>query len=69
MKGGKLALGEPEQVRVLRQIDGRGYLDDFRPGQIVSIHWNWACDLLSASAARSLARVTRQAIDHTNLSM
>jgi hypothetical protein len=66
MAGGKLALGEPVPMRILRQIDGRGYLDDFRPGEMVSIHWNWACDALSASALRALSRSTRRAITHTN---
>lgn len=67
MAGGKLALGRPVPMRILRQIDGRGYLDDFRPGEMVSIHWNWACDGLSASALRALSRCsTRQAITHTN---
>jgi len=69
LKTGKLALGPPERVRILRQIDGRGYLEDFHAGEIVSIHWNWACDRLSPSAARALARVTQRAIAHTNLTI
>jgi hypothetical protein len=66
MAGAKLALGRPLPVRILRQIDGRGYLDDFRPGEMVSIHWNWACDRLNVSAFRALSRATRSAIAHTN---
>lgn len=66
LAGGKLALGPAVPMRILRQIDGRGYLDDFRPGEIVSIHWNWACDRLGASGLRALSRATRSAIAHTN---
>jgi hypothetical protein len=33
LKGGRLALGAPVAVRALRSIDGRGYLDEFRPGE------------------------------------
>ncbi len=69
LAGGKLALGAAEPVRILRQVDGRGYLDDFRPGEIVSIHWNWACDRLSVPAFRALSRVTRTAIAHANLTI
>jgi hypothetical protein len=69
LQGGRLALGAPVPVRVLRSIDGRGYLDQFRPGEAVSIHWNWVCDRLAPHALRELARVTRRAITHANLTM
>jgi hypothetical protein len=69
LSGGKLALGAAVPVRVLRSIDGRGYLDDFRQGEAVSIHWNWVCDRLAPQALRELVRVTRRAIAHTNLTM
>ena len=69
LAGGKLALGAPVPVRILRQVDGRGYLDNFRPGEIVLIHWNWACDRLSIPAFRALSRATRSAIAHTNLTI
>jgi hypothetical protein len=38
LREGTLAIGPPVTVRVLRHIDGRGYLDDFKPGDTVSIH-------------------------------
>ena len=66
LRDGKLALGAPVPVRVLRQIDGRGYLDGFSPGDLVSIHWNWACDRIDGSACGRLARATRRAVAHTN---
>jgi hypothetical protein len=69
LKGGRLALGPPVPVRVLRRIDGRGYLDEFRPGEAVSVHWNWVCDRLAPHALRELARATRRAIAHANLTM
>jgi len=69
LAGGKLALGPAVPVRILRQIDGRGYLDDFRPGETVSIHWNWACDRLSIPGFRALSSATRSAIAHTNLTI
>jgi len=56
-------------VRVLRQIDGKGYLDDFQPGESVSIHWNWACDRIDGRALGRLVRATRRAVAHTNLTL
>jgi hypothetical protein len=55
---GKLALSQPEPKRVLRQIDGRGFADEAQIGDYVSIHWNWVCEVLSASALRRLMRNT-----------
>ncbi|HTP60167.1 MAG TPA: DUF6390 family protein [Spirochaetia bacterium] len=69
MENGKLRLGPPAGVRVLRHLDNRGYRDDLKPGDIISIHWNWACDTLRAGALRELMRCTRRAIEHTNMTL
>lgn len=69
MKHGKLSLGSPEPVKVQRQIDSRGYLDDLRPADVVSIHWNWACDRLNNRGLRELARCTHRAIADTNITL
>ena len=69
IEAGALRFGPAGPARVLRQIDSRGYLDDLRPGDVVSIHWNWACDRLGPGALRELMRCTRRAIAHTNLTM
>ncbi len=65
--GGKLALGPAATVRVRRAVEGRGA--DCRPGDVVSLHWGWVCDRLHAAAQRALARATRRAIAHANLTM
>jgi hypothetical protein len=69
LRGGKLVLGEPEVKRVMRQIDGRGFADDVQPGEFVSIHWNWTCEVLSVSALRRLQQSTRRAIALANTTM
>jgi hypothetical protein len=61
-----VGLGAPVTARILKQIDGRGYLDDFVHGENVSIHWNWACDRLDGPARARLERATRRAIAHAN---
>jgi hypothetical protein len=66
LRGAKLEIGAPEQVRVLRQIDGRGFTEQVRLGDHVSIHWNWACDVLSAAALRRLMRETQRALALVN---
>jgi hypothetical protein len=69
LQGGRLALGPPVPVRVLRRVDGGGTPDDIRVGETVSVHWDWACDRLAPHCLRELARVTRRAIAHANLTM
>lgn len=50
--GRQLALGSLRQETVIRSVDGRDLLDPLRPGDWVSLHWQWVCDRLD------LARLT-----------
>jgi hydrogenase maturation factor len=59
LRAGKLALGEAQPERILRQVDGRGFADGAQTGEWVSIHWGWACEVLSEGQQRSLERYTR----------
>lgn len=63
---GKLMLAEPAIMRVTRQIDGRGFADDAQPGDYVSIHWHWACEVLSPSALHRLTANTRRYLEMAN---
>lgn len=63
---GKLALSEPQPRRVLRQIDGRGFAEDVQPGDYVSVHWNWACDVLTPGALARLMRSNARAMALAN---
>ena len=56
---GKLVLGRPIRERVVRQIDGRGFVDGARTGDVISVHWGWACEVLSAAQHQRLERYTR----------
>ena len=56
---GKLVLGEPIRERVVRQIEGRGFVEQAAIGDAVSIHWGWACEVLSADQLARLERYTR----------
>ena len=59
LEGGKLALGPPVRERILRQIDGRGFIDQAAAGDWVSIHWGWACEVLEETPRRNLEHYTR----------
>jgi len=56
LTGNNLALGDPEQRQVMRQIDGQGFVDAVRPGDWISIHWGWACQVLNGQQVANLER-------------
>lgn len=66
---GKLAIGKPEATSALHQIDGKGFVGGVKPGEFVSMHWDWACEVLSPSALRALRANTRRALAIANLTV
>lgn len=66
LDGGKFGLSEPRTTRVTRQVDGRGFVDGIRPGDRVSVHWQWACEALSDRAFARLRAATRRCITMAN---
>ncbi|HEX9037292.1 MAG TPA: DUF6390 family protein [Ktedonobacterales bacterium] len=66
LRDGKIALGPARTTRVLRQIEGQGFVEDPRPGDAVSIHWNWACERLSPARLAWLRANTCRALALAN---
>ncbi|HEU0021101.1 MAG TPA: DUF6390 family protein [Dehalococcoidia bacterium] len=56
---GKLTLGGPEDRRVSYRVHGRGYLTTPQPGDVVAVHWDWVCDVLTPDKAAALELQTR----------
>jgi len=63
---GRLKLSEPRPARVARQRDGRGFIDDVQPGDVVSIHWSWACEKLLPGDQKRLTQATEQCLSLAN---
>jgi hypothetical protein len=59
LAAGKLALGEPRTETLLRQVEGHGFVDQAQPGDWVTTHWGWACEVLDERGRRNLERYTR----------
>ena len=51
---GKLRLGPPRVEKIRGWQDGTGFLNGVASGDTVSIHWDWACDMLDARRLRLL---------------
>lgn len=63
---GRLALMEPKVQTVRRWLDGRGFVADVAEGDVVSLHWDWACEVLSQERLGALQRRTAHQLELAN---
>ncbi len=63
---GKLAFGSARVERLTGWRDGRGFLGEVSPGDVVSIHWGWACDVLDADQLDRLIGWTERQLSIAN---
>jgi hypothetical protein len=66
--GRTLELGRHVSRDVRWRDNGYGLVDGLRSGDRVSLHWDFACDRLTARAARALERATSRALSAVNRS-
>jgi hypothetical protein len=66
MRAGKLVFDPPRVERALRQIDGRGFVDAAQPGDWVTTHWGWSCEVIGERQRRVLERYTRHHLTIAN---
>jgi hydrogenase maturation factor len=66
LTGNNLALGDPEHRQITRQIDGCGFVDAVQPGDWISIHWGWACQVLNRQQVANLERWTQHHLTIAN---
>ena len=59
---GKLALLEARPQTVRRWLDGTGFVSDVEAGDVVSLHWDWACEVLSPTRLEALQQRTARQI-------
>jgi hypothetical protein len=64
--GSRLVLGTPRREEVRRGLEGMTMLPGLRAGDVVSLHWDWVCDRLSADGWRWLRHCTRRNLDAVN---
>ena len=57
--GSALALGEERLEQVEVALEGTGLVEGVRPGDVVSLHWDWVCDRLSPNEVARLEHYTR----------
>lgn len=62
MRDGRLALGEAKAERIQAWRDGAGFVGSVCPGDVISIHWSFACDRLSTNQLSGLVAWTQREI-------
>ncbi len=55
-RDGDLVLGEAQAERVTRSFDGLGFAQEVAPGDWVSLHWGWVCEVLDERKLANLRR-------------
>ena len=55
---GRVALAKPVLKRVKYNPEVRPF-DGVKPGDVVSVHWNYACDVLTPRQSRNIEKYTR----------
>jgi hypothetical protein len=58
--GTGMVLDEPQQQTVRWAVDGASLIERPRPGERVSLHWDWVCDVLSTEQARRVESLERR---------
>lgn len=69
MVDAKLRLAPPRVELIRGWIDGAGFVDEIGPGDVLSIHWDWACERLDRGRLAALQRWTRREIEIANRTM
>lgn len=63
---GKLTFGPTHTERVTAWRDGHGFIGEVSLDDVVSIHWDWACDVLDAEQVERLIGWTRRQLEIAN---
>lgn len=63
---GKLRLGPPRLETIRAWQDGLGFIAETEPGDVVAIHWDWACERLDERRLGQLRAWTRHQLDIAN---
>ena len=69
MADGRLRLGPARPERVQAWRDGAAFVAGVEPGDIISIHWSWACHRLSSDQLSRLIWWTVREIEVANLTI
>ena len=62
----KMQLGETEDREVITQFDDKGFVQDLKIGDIVTIHWGWVCEKINDQQLNNLQKYTQESLNIFN---
>lgn len=65
-EAGCLRLGEPVQKKVIRRLEALPDIEQLQIGDLVSIHWEVPCEVITAQQARALEKYTLDSLAFAN---
>lgn len=66
IEDGKLKLGAFVEKEVLWKQQDQSFIKDIKPGNIVTIHWDWVCEVISKQQLQKLKYYTQKSLDFVN---
>jgi hypothetical protein len=69
LEEGRLRLGSPRPERIEAWRDRASFVDGVEAGDVISIHWSWACERLSPPRLARLQSWTRHELAIANLTI
>ncbi|MDP2932756.1 MAG: DUF6390 family protein [bacterium] len=66
IQNGKLVLGKPIQKKLLRRLESQTDIEDLRPGNLITIHWDVPCEVVAPAEIAQLKKYTLQSIAFAN---
>lgn len=66
---GRLELGSARPERVQAWRAGSSFVAEVQPGDVITIHWSWACDRLTVGQLAGLITWTNRQINVANLTI
>ena len=63
---GKLTLGEKQEKKIIRRLEADYDIEMLTPGEIITVHWDIPCEVISKETAQHLRRHTCKAIAIAN---
>ncbi|MDD5109746.1 MAG: DUF6390 family protein [Patescibacteria group bacterium] len=68
-ENGKLSLSAPEKKTVIRALDAPPDLEQLEPGNIITLHWNVPCEVITPAQAAALRKYTIRHLQLANLTL
>ncbi len=66
LQAGKLTLGPPETIKLYRRLENSSIMDNVQAGDLVSIHWNIPCEVITPKQRNNLIKYTNWSLKLAN---